>query len=57
MTVNELNKKLEKYIDKGFGDVKLKTSDQGGNDGEVLRVYDYDNPNEDEGKVVVVEVA
>lgn len=57
MTVKELYKKLEKYIDKGFGDVELKTSDQGGNDGEVLGVYDYDDPNEDDGKVVVVEVA
>ena len=57
MTVNELNKKLEKYIKAGFGDVELKTSDQGGNDGEVLGVYDYDDPNEDNGKVVVVEVA
>lgn len=57
MTVNELNKKLEKYIKDGFGDVELKTSDQGGNDGEVLAVYDYDDPNEDNGKVIVVEVA
>lgn len=57
MTVKELHKKLEKYINKGFGDVELKTSDQGGNDGEVLDVYDYDDPNEDGGKVVVVEVA
>jgi len=57
MTVKELNKKLEKYIDKGFGNAELKTSDQGGNDGEVLRVYDYDDPNEDKGKVVVIEVA
>lgn len=57
MTVYELHKKLSKYIDKGFGDSELKTSDQGGNDGEVLGVYDYDDPNEDEGKVVVIEVA
>lgn len=57
MTVKELYKKLEKYIDKGFGDVELKTSDQGGNDGEVLGVYDYDDPNEEYGKGVVVEVA
>ena len=57
MTVKELYKKLEKYIDKGLGDVELKTSDQGGNDGEVLGVYDYDDPNEDYGKGVVVEVA
>ena len=57
MTVKELHKKLSKYIDKGFDDVELKTSDQGGNDGEVLDVYDYDDPNEDEGKVVVIEVA
>lgn len=57
MTVNELYKKLEKYINKGFGDVELKTSDQGGNDGEVLDVYDYDDPNEKYGKGVVVEVA
>lgn len=57
MTVNELNKKLEKYIKDGFGDVELKTSDQGGNDGDVLGVYDYDDPNADNGKVVVVEVA
>ena len=57
MTVNELYKKLEKYINKGFGDVELKTSDQGGNDGEVLSVYDYDDPNEDYGKGVVIEVA
>lgn len=56
MTVKELHKKLEKYIDKGFGDVELKTSDQGGNDGEVLNVYDYDNPDEEYGKVVVIEV-
>jgi len=27
MTVNELNKKLEKYIKGGFGDCELKTSD------------------------------
>ena len=57
MTVNELYKKLEKYIDKGFGNVELKTSDQGGNDGEVLDVYDYDDPNEEYGKGVVIEVA
>ena len=57
MTVNELYKKLEKYVNKGFGDVELKTSDQGGNDGEVLDVYDYDDPNEEYGKGVVVEVA
>lgn len=57
MTVNELYKKLEKYVNKGFGDSELKTSDQGGNDGEVLAVYNYDDPNEDNGKVVVVEVA
>jgi len=57
MTVKELHKKLSKYIDKGFGDVELKTSDQGGNDGEVLGVYDYDNPNEDYGKVIEIEVA
>lgn len=57
MTVNELNKKLEKYIKDGYGDVELKTSDQGGNDGEVLDVYDYDNPEEEYGKVVIVEVA
>ena len=57
MTVNELYKKLEKYIDKGFGEVELKTSDQGGNDGEVLGVYDYDDPNEEYGKGVVIEVA
>ena len=57
MTVNELYKKLEKYINNGFGDVELKTSDQGGNDGEVLDVYDYDDPNEEYGKGVVVEVA
>lgn len=57
MTVNELNKKLEKYIKDGFGDVELKTSDQGGNDGDVLDVYDCDDPNADNGKVVVVEVA
>ena len=36
MTVKELYKKLEKYVNKGFGDSELKTSDQGGNDGEVL---------------------
>lgn len=57
MTVKELHKKLSKYIDKGFGDSELKTSDQGGNDGEVLAIYDYDDPNEDNGKVIVVEVA
>lgn len=57
MTVNELYKKLEKYINKGFGDVELKTSDQGGNDGEVLDVYDYDDPNEDNGKGITIEVA
>ena len=57
MTVKELHKKLSKYIDKGFGDVELKTSDQGGNDGEVLSVYDYDDPTEDSGKGVVIEVA
>jgi hypothetical protein len=57
MTVKELNKKLEKYIKDGYGDCELKTSDQGGNDGEVLDVYDYDNPNEEYGKVVVIEVA
>lgn len=57
MTVKELYKKLEKYVNKGFGDSELKTSDQGGNDGEVLNVYDYDDPNENNGKVIVVEVA
>ena len=57
MTVKELYKKLEKYIVTGYGDVELKTSDQGGNDGEVLDVYDYDDPNEEYGKGVVVEVA
>ena len=57
MTVNELYKKLEKYIKDGLGDCELKTSDQGGNDGEVLGIYDYDDPNEEYGKGVVVEVA
>ena len=57
MTVKELHKKLEKYIKDGYGDCELKTSDQGGNDGEVLDIYDYDDPNEDNGKVVVIEVA
>ena len=57
MTVKELNKKLEKYISDGYGDCELKTSDQGGNDGEVLGVYDYDDPNADDGKVVVIEIA
>lgn len=57
MTVNELNKKLEKYIKDGFGDCELKTSDQGGNDGEVLKVYDYNDPTVDGGKVITIEVA
>lgn len=57
MTVKELHKKLSKYIVKGYGDAELKTSDQGGNDGEVLGIYDYDDPDEDNGKVVVIEVA
>ena len=54
MTVNELYKKLEKYVDKGFGDSELKTSDQGGNDGEVLGTYSYNTP---EYSTVVIEVA
>lgn len=57
MTVNELYKKLEKYIDKGYGECKLKTVDQGNNDGEVLGIFDYSDPNSDDGSVVVIEVA
>ena len=54
MTVKELNKKLEKYIIDGYGDCELKTSDQGGNDGEVLGTYSYNTPEYSE---VVIEVA
>ena len=54
MTVNELNKKLEKYIKDGYGDCELKTIDQGGNDGEVLDTYSY---NTSEYSKVVIEVA
>lgn len=57
MTVKELYEKLEKYVNKGLGDVELKTSDQGGNDGEVLGVYVHDDPSEDNGKGVTIEVA
>ena len=57
MTVLELAQQLHVYINKGYGNSELKTIDQGGNDGEVLRMYDYDDPNEDTGKVVVIEVA
>ena len=56
MTVLELAQHLHVYIDKGYGECELKTIDQGGNDGEVLRVYDYADPNSDEGSVVVIEV-
>lgn len=54
MTVKELNKKLEKYIKDGYGDCELKTSDQGGNDGEVLGTYSYNTPEYSE---VVIEIA
>ena len=57
MTVLELAQQLQVYINKEYGNSELKTIDQGGNDGEVLRVYDYDDPNEDTGKVIVIEVA
>ena len=57
MTVNELNKKLEKYINKGYGECELKTIDQGGNAGEVLGMFDYADPNSDDSSVVVIEVA
>ena len=54
MTVNELNKKLEKYIRDGYGDCELKTVDQGGNDGKVLGTYSYTTP---EYSTVVIEIA
>lgn len=57
MTVAELKEKLDSYFDRGYGECKLKTIDQGGNDGEVLGMYDYADPNSDEGSVVVIEVA
>jgi hypothetical protein len=57
MTVNELYKKLENYVNRGYGNCELKTVDQGNNDGEVLSVFDYSDPNSDDGSVVVIEVA
>ena len=57
MTVAELKEKLESYFARGYGECELKTIDQGGNDGEVLSVYDYSDPNSDDGSVVVIEVA
>ena len=58
MTVAELKEKLDSYFERGYGDCVLETIDQGGNTGEVLSVYDYSDPNSDDGSVVVViEVA
>ncbi len=57
MTVAELKEKLDSYFERGYGECKLKTIDQGGNDGEVLGMYDYADPNSDEGSVVVIEIA
>lgn len=57
MTVEELKEKLDSYFERGYGECELKIIDQGGNDGEVLKVYDYDDPNSDDGSVVVIEVA
>lgn len=58
MTVKELNKKLESYVNRGYGNCELKTVDQGNNDGEVLGVFDYSDPNADgEGSTVVIEIA
>lgn len=57
MTVAELKEKLDSYFERGYGECELKTSDQGGNDGEVVEVYDFDDPNKDNEKVVVIKVA
>lgn len=57
MTVDELYKKLENYVNRGYGNCELKTVDQGNNDGEVLGVFDYSDPNSNDGSVVVIEVA
>ena len=56
MTVLELAQHLHVYIDKGYGECELETIDQGGNAGEVLRVYNYSDTNSVEGSVVVIEV-
>ena len=57
MTVAELKEKLDSYFERGYGDCVLETIDQGGNTGEVLSMYDYSDPNSDDGSVVVIEVA
>jgi len=54
MTVKELYDELETFIEKGWGDCELKTSDQGGNDGEVLDVYAYTTP---EYSQITLEIA
>lgn len=57
MTVAELKEKLDSYFERGYGDCKLQTIDQGGNVGEVLGMFDYVDPNSDDGSVVVINVA
>lgn len=57
MTVAELKEKLDSYFERGYGECELKIIDQGYNDSEVLGVFDYSDPNSDDGSVVVIEVA
>lgn len=57
MTVAELKEKLDSYFKRGYGNCVLETIDLGGNTGEILSVFDYADPNSDDGSVVVIEVA
>lgn len=57
MTVAELKEKLDSYFERGYGECELKTIDQGGNAGEVLGIFDYTDPNSNDGSVVVIKVA
>ena len=57
MTVEELKEKLDSYFERDYGECELKTIDQDGNVCEVLGIFDYADPNSNDGSVVVIKVA
>lgn len=56
MTVAELKEKLDSYFARGYGNCALETVDLGGNTSVVLGIFDYADPNSNDGSVVVIEV-
>jgi hypothetical protein len=56
MTVEELKEKLDSYFERDYGECELKIIDQDGNDSEVLGMFDYADPNSNDGSVVVIKI-